>query len=183
MANNRYYLKLRNEQQTIVDGGVDQPDQKTLTITFYNEDRYSFNDVKEMFSNLREEGIVIWFCIVQDDGTETDEMLSTSNKEFVKLKGIEYQMDLDLWKVSMTIPDETQERLKALEEAKPALISAFTENAEPTGVASRYYEEGELIAIYDENDQPITVKAIQPISYKHPLIIGLNCEKYYGGNE
>lgn len=73
-----------------------------------------------------------------------------------------------------------QEEVKALEEKKPALTSAFTDNAEPTGTAERYYEKGEILAIYDKNDIPTTVKVTMPIGYGQSIVIGLNCEKYYG---
>lgn len=121
MAYNRYYLKIDDEKQIIVDGGVNQPNEKELSVMFFNENRYSFDDIKRMFTDLND-GIVIWMCIVQDDGTETDEMLSTNNKEFTKIRGIEYQPEYDIWKVTMTIPDETQERISELEDALNFLL-------------------------------------------------------------
>ena len=114
-------MKMPNDiRLNLVDGGVDQPDPKTLTLTFYNEGRFSFDDVKEMFTDI--DGVTIYMCIVQDDGTETDEMVSTHHEEFVKMKGIEYQPEYDLWKVSLTIRDETKERLAELEAAMNFLL-------------------------------------------------------------
>lgn len=74
-----------------------------------------------------------------------------------------------------------RDRLSDIDHKLPPLISPFTTNLEPTGVATRYYEKDELIAIYN-NGLPITVIATIPISYKQPIIIDLNCELYLGGN-
>ena len=116
-----YYLKMPNDiRLNLVDGGVDQPDPKTLTLTFYNNDRFSFEDIKSMFADT--DGITIYMCIVQDDGRETDEMVSTHHEEFTKLKGVEYQTEYDLWKVSLTIPDDTKERVSELEDALNFLL-------------------------------------------------------------
>ncbi len=77
-------------------------------------------------------------------------------------------------------PYKLEQRIETLEKAKPLLTSPFTDNAEPTGTASRFYDTDELIAIY-EDSIPITVKVTMPISYDSEIIVGLNAEKYYGG--
>lgn len=117
-----YYLKMPNNIRfNFIDNGVNQLDSKTLTLTFYNENRFKFEDIKKMFSDLID-GITVWMCIVQDDGTETDEMVSVYYKEYTELKGLEYQMDCDVWKVTLSIPDETKERLADLEAAMNFLL-------------------------------------------------------------
>lgn len=83
--------------------------------------------------------------------------------------------------VEIESPYKFEERIKALEEKKPALLSAYTDNASPTGIAERYYEIGEILAVYDNNNLPITVIVTMPISYNQTIALGLNCERYYGG--
>lgn len=73
-----------------------------------------------------------------------------------------------------------EQRIEALEEKKPALISAYTSKKEPSGNASRYYEVDELVAIYDKDNMPITVQVTIPVSYGQRFAIGLNCELYFG---
>lgn len=77
-------------------------------------------------------------------------------------------------------PYKLEQRIETLDKAKPLLTSPFTNNAEPTGIASQFYDTDELIAIY-EDDIPVTVKVTMPISYDSEIIVGLNAEKYYGG--
>lgn len=67
-----------------------------------------------------------------------------------------------------------------LEIKKSDLTSPYTDNKEPTGIASRYYEAGELIAVYDDTEMPITVIATMPISYGNSISIGVNAKRYYG---
>lgn len=77
-------------------------------------------------------------------------------------------------------PYKLEQRIEALETKKPALTSPYTDNKEPTGIASRYYEVGELIAIYDDTETPITVMVVIPISYCNSISIGVNVKQYYG---
>lgn len=77
-------------------------------------------------------------------------------------------------------PYKLEQRIETLEKTKPILASPFTNNSEPTGIASQFYDTDELIAIY-EDDIPVTVKVTMPIGYDSEIIVGLNAEKYYGG--
>lgn len=120
MTNMKYYIKIDDDRLVLVDGGLDQPQPNVLSIQFYNEERFTFEDVKRIFGEMTD--ISIWMCLVQDDGTETDEMLSNNYTEYTKLKAIDYQMDLDLWKVSMTVPNDEKERISDLEDALNFLL-------------------------------------------------------------
>lgn len=121
MAYNKYYIKMPNNVTLdLIQGGMDTPDDKTLSLAFNNEDRFSFEDVKQMFADIPE--ITIWVCIVQRDGRETDHMPGTIHEGFTKLDKIEYQSDLDIWKVTLTKPNETEERLSELEDALNFLL-------------------------------------------------------------
>ena len=100
--------------------------------------------------------------------------------------GIVAQTEPDKIVTSFNFRDKTeyeilQEEIEEIQSKKEPLTSPFTTNLEPTGVATRYYEKDELIAIYN-NSLPVTVIATIPISYKQPIIIDLNCELYLGGN-
>ena len=116
----KYYLKIDNKKMYLTPDGVDTPEDKILKLSFYNNDLFIFDDISKMFSNLKE--IIVYMCIIQDDGTETDEMISNVFTEYTKMKGINYDIDRDSWQVIMTIPDETQERLSELEDALNFLL-------------------------------------------------------------
>ena len=176
------YIKYKNSRFVLPDDGINPEDSK-LTLKFL-ADNWTFDQVKEAF-NKNLDYIVIYGRIVQEDGRETDEYIAQYFDKQTKLINVSYDIESDTYSVILVEHDITDERLTALEEKTnelPVLVSAFTNNAEPTGVATRYYEVDELIAIYDKDNYPITVIVTQPISYKQPIIIGLNCEKYLGGS-
>lgn len=188
------YLIINNHRYNLTDDGINF-NTMTLDLVCFNPG-LGLPAIIEDFDSVRE--IVIYGCIVQEDGRETDEFISQIFDKQNKLQTIAYNLDDDTYKVTMIEPDLIEQRIKVLEndeqavdnrlttlekksEELPPLISPFTTNLEPTGVATRYYEKDELIAIYN-NGLPVTVKATMPISYKQPIIINLNCELYLGGN-
>lgn len=174
------YMIINNTRYNLIDAGVDcEPEE--LRLTFFKEN-HTFEQIDADFSNI--DVITIYGCVVQEDGRETDEYVVQEFDVFTKLVGIFYDKENELYTIRLVEPNVVDQRLTALEkkaEELPPLTSPFTTNLEPTGVATRYYDVTELIAIYNKN-QPITVKVTVPISYKQPIIIDLNCELYLGGN-
>lgn len=121
MAQNKYYIKMPNNiTLDLISGGVDQLTENELSLTFRNEHRFTFEQVKEMFSDIDE--IVIWLCLVQRDGRETDHMPGEVFDEFTRFSKLEYQEDLDLWKVTLSKPKEIEQRLEELEAALNYLL-------------------------------------------------------------
>lgn len=183
----QYYLKMKYGDDTIrlnlIPNGVDLPDNNILRLSFYSSS-IDFVVIKSIFSDI--DSITVYGCIVQEDGRETDEYVSMYYDKYTYLKKIDYDFDEDVYTVELLIPDETEKRLETLEkkaEEPIPLVSAFTSNREPTGIASRYYAADELIAIYDKNGYPITVKVTLPIGYNSSIIEGLNCEEYHQTRE
>lgn len=178
---NVLYLKYNGKKLYLTEiQGVNAEETK-IELNIKN-DSYDFNYIRDAFTGLTD--VIIYSAIVQEDGRETDEVISQEFPTFTALNSVAYSVLTDVYTVTMIEPDIIDQRLTALEkksEELPPLTSPFTTNLEPTGVATRYYEKDELIAIYN-NGLPITVKATIPISYKQPIIIDLNCELYLGGN-
>lgn len=107
------YLKMP-ERYNLIDNGVDMPSEDKLVLSFYKDDA-TFDAVKGAFTNI--DNITIYGCIVQDDGRETDEFVSNYFDKYTYLRSIEYDLETDVYKVTLTIPDETQARLSELEDA------------------------------------------------------------------
>lgn len=176
----RNVLKSPTKLYLVDTNGVNAEDTR-LTLNLLPSG-YDFMGIKDFFTDI--DKVIIYSAIVQEDGRETDEMVHMYFDQFTKLTNVTYNLDSDTYTVTLVEPDIVDQRLTALEkksEELPPLTSPFTTNLEPTGVATRYYEKDELIAIYN-NGLPITVIATIPISYKQPIIIDLNCELYLGGN-
>ena len=108
-----YYLKMP-KRLNLIDNGVDMPQDNILTLSFHKEDN-TFDDVKSMFTNI--DNITVYGCIEQEDGRETDEFVSNYFDKYTSLKSIEYDITKDVYKVTLTIPDETEQRLAELEDA------------------------------------------------------------------
>lgn len=176
----RNVLKSPTKLYLVEVNGVNAEDTR-LTLNLLPSG-YDFMGIKDFFTDI--DKVIIYSAIVQEDGRETDEMVHMYFDQFTKLTNVTYNLDSDTYTVTLVEPDVVDQRLTALEkksEELPPLTSPFTTNLEPTGVATRYYEKDELIAIYN-NGLPVTVRATIPISYKQPIIINLNCELYLGGN-
>ncbi|MBO7450463.1 MAG: hypothetical protein J6U54_08835 [Clostridiales bacterium] len=176
-----YYIKENNTKYILTNNGVDVADGNWLKLKIYAEG-HTFGEVQKVFSSITED-IVIYTCIVQPDGRETDENISTVIPSFTVLKEIAFDAIENVYAIKLISPNDTDLRLIKLEKKtseKPALTSPYTDNKEPTGIASRYYEVGELIAIYDDTETPITVMVVIPISYCNAISIGVNVKQYYG---
>lgn len=176
-----YYIKNGNTKYVLTNDGVDIGDGDRLKLKIV-DNNYPFTEIQDIFSSIENE-ITVYTCIIQEDGRETDEQVSTVIPTFTVLKEITYDIVDHLYSIILISPDDIDLRLRTLEKQsseKPPLTSPFTDNKEPTGMASRYYEVGELIAIYDKSDMPITVMVVTPISYGQHIDVDLNSKIYYG---
>ena len=108
-----YYLKMPT-RYNLIDNGVDLPDENRLTLSFFKEE-HTFEEVKSDFANIS--SVYVYGCIEQEDGRETDEFISNYFDKYTYLKSIEYNIDMDVYKVTLIIPNDTQARLTELEDA------------------------------------------------------------------
>lgn len=178
---NTQYLKLNDNKFYLADVNGINAEENKLELNI-KADSHTFENIKSSFSAL--DNVTIYSAIVQEDGRETDEIVHQYFDNFTKLDRVSYNMDADTYSITLVEPDLIDKRLTAVEEKvnEPVpLTSPFTSNAEPTGTASRYYEKGELIAVYDKNSNPFTVIVTNPISYGQSIMLDLNCEIYQGG--
>ena len=113
-----YYLKLP-DRLNLTDDGISMPDNKRLILSF-KRDNKEIDAIKSLFSNI--ESITVYGCVVQDDGKETDEFVANYFEQYTMLKGIEYDVAEDLYKVTLTIPDEIHQRLSELEDVMNFLL-------------------------------------------------------------
>ena len=81
------YLKINNHRYNLTDDGVNAEEAK-LTLKFPSEE--TFLTIKDDFSNLKE--IVIYGCIVQEDGRETDEYIAQYFDKTTKLQSINFDI-------------------------------------------------------------------------------------------
>lgn len=106
MAKNIFYLKLNDEKVYLTDDGINI--NEGLYLTFRN-DGYTIEDIQSLFSGIAE-GITIHGCILQDDGTETDEFIASHYDQYPILQSITHDNDQDLYTVRLvTEPIEENE--------------------------------------------------------------------------
>lgn len=103
MARDIYYLKFGETRFDLTDDGISLNDNISLT---FKNDNYTEAELKSLFSNIKE-GITIYGCILQDDGTETDEFIASHYDQYSTLQSITYDNDQDLYTVKLV--DATNE--------------------------------------------------------------------------
>lgn len=109
-----HYIKHEKADRfNLLDNGVDIGNGDMLKLSIHS-DKHDFKEIKDFFSSIEDE-IVVYGCIVQDDGRETDEFVSTVIPNFTELKSIEYNSIEEAYIVSLISPDNTDLRLRNLE--------------------------------------------------------------------
>ena len=103
MARDIYYLKFGETRLDLTDDGISLNDNISLT---FKNNNYESEEIQSLFSNL-EDGITIYGCILQDDGTETDEFLSSHYDQYSRLSSVEYDGDLNLYTVVL-VEEQTE---------------------------------------------------------------------------
>lgn len=119
MAELKYYIKDGDEKYVLIPNGINTPLVNSLELSFLADNK-SFDTVKESFSDKEE--IIVYVCIVQEDGRETDETVSNIFTGYTFLQRLEYDLENDIYKLTLIIPDETQARLSELEDAVNFLL-------------------------------------------------------------
>lgn len=85
MIKNVFYLKFDDARLNLLDDGIDV-DCNQIKLTFVDEG-YSVDILESLFSNLTE-GLTIYSCILQEDGTETDEFIGGYYNQYTLLDSI-----------------------------------------------------------------------------------------------
>lgn len=106
------YLKINGDKYIITNDGI-QLGIDSISLTIQNRG-YDFATIQDIFSSL--DGLAIYGCIEQDDGTCTDEYQSTYYDMYTKLTVISYNFDSDTYTIVLAQPDEVSERLDEIEE-------------------------------------------------------------------
>lgn len=98
MTKNINYLKINDERINLTDDGISYNDG--LSLTFYNND-YDENHLISIFSSFQDNIIIIYSCIVQDDGTETDEFISCRENVYIIYNSINYDSENDTFTITL----------------------------------------------------------------------------------
>jgi len=115
MAGQVYYLKKGNDKIYLFNI---IPETKDVELTL--KDLSDITQIKNVFKGLSE--LIIYSAIVQEDGRETDEIVSHSFPTFTKLSNISYNLDNQKYSVKMSELTEFEERISELEDAVNYMI-------------------------------------------------------------